>query len=1515
MEIIYKLEDFPEPGDRDLFNGIQEINKNNYQDALQHFERGANYDNKYAMLFLAILYYTGYGLPERNPVKAMNLFKKIASQWRNPVAQFFLGILYFYGDYNISKDEQCAMDWFELSANNSWSYALAYIGFAYERGIFVDPDHQKAIDLYEKIANKDDNDNGTIDDGTLYLFGNKKFELDLSNVSKEIISKICCKTNNIVAISPDMCLCNNYFITTSLDIKRIMLWESLLTNKKSSAVAASQSSISALYALELNNVPQDFKKTVYWAKKGIKNGSSISCAYLASCYEEGVGVSRNIKEAMKLYKKSLSLGGDTNFQIGFLYYKGIQIEKDWKQALSYFEVGKRGIRDYKKALEYYTKSFELGNLGAAHFICVLYARGLGVKRDDKQAFEWLQKASSRGCLLASSSLEAIDTKGFRNSINDILRNRDLIHNLLTNHSEIFPIPKVHIYPALRANPYPEVTDLFCRLPRPQTLKIPKITRDALGNNHTFELDYKKEESFDKDWINLVVSSLVREYENGDMDRCHNEQWYQSQIWSMIESCFDKLENIEAVCGESASLGIHHYQYLEPKGNTLYLKADTIDSKYDCRCGLMFRRYNIRHSVPLEFGASEAKSIIENFPDPGDQDLFNGIQEINKNNYQKALKHFEKGSKYDNEYASLFSAIVYFTGFGLSKRDPIKSVKIFQFIASKWDNPVAQYFLGVVYSYGDDGIPMDKKASFRWFQQSAKNNWAFSIGNVGYAYSFGGEGVKEDHQKARAWMEKVVKNDESESELIDDGTLYLFGNKNFELDFSRIDKKIVSKALESTRDKLVSPVVCLSEDNDSTMANWSEIQRVIIWDILTNKNSSAVADCQYLMIGLYVDGKNNIPQDLNKAMYWAKKSAKNGSSGGCRYVALQYEEGTVVKQNYTEAMKWYKKSHDIGRETESTFSIGRFYYQGLGVKINYHEALTYFKIAAFCGHHSAAYFYMGEIYENGKGVPIDYKQAIACYMNAFEFNYPTGATAIGLFYCKGEGVKRDEKKAIEWLNRGLVAGCLVAPAILDKIKHLGFQATANFPDPGDNDILKGIQEINKNNYQRSLKHFEKASQYDNEYADLFVALIHFTGFGLSSRDPPKAMELFKKISSKWNSPVAQHFIGCMYFEGDFGVPQNGKSGIYWLSLAANNGWSDAMNRLGIAYRLGTFVESNYKKAAFWFEKVAQKDDNEKGIVKDGALYLFGNKKFEVKFNIVDQNFLATMCLDKNDNIGSPVLCCQIQLPDIPPILKVLQRIFIWDSLTNKKSNNVSVSQFNLAVIYIEGDKYVVKDESKFWYWLKKAIKNRHQQAHVTLGNMYESGVGIERDYKQAMKWYKKAYDLEGKNDIATLCIGRLYYNGKGVERNHKTALSYLEKTLVSPNIMAHFMIGEIYRHGKDGVTQDYQKALTYYLQSVKDGDAKGATELGILFRDGLGVKIDEEIAFMWFEKAALMGCPKGQYILGSMYLEGYKGIVDLDKALSLFKRACTGNHAGAMSMIIKIEEMMCCTEDIPNLVPQ
>lgn len=132
-------------------------------------------------------------------------------------------------------------------------------------------------------------------------------------------------------------------------------------------------------------------------------------------------------------------------------------------------------------------------------------------------------------------------------------------------------------------------------------------RAALEKYHTFQSDYNKDKNADRDWVNFVVYSLVREYENGNMDRPHHEAWYQSHIWSMIESCFDKLKNVEAVVGESACLGTKRRKNDKRHINAIS-PMPRLKSGY--KCDLIFRQYQNKHSIPLEFGASEAKPNIE-----------------------------------------------------------------------------------------------------------------------------------------------------------------------------------------------------------------------------------------------------------------------------------------------------------------------------------------------------------------------------------------------------------------------------------------------------------------------------------------------------------------------------------------------------------------------------------------------------------------------------------------------------------------------------------------------------------------------------------------------------------------------------------------------------------------------------------------------------------------------------------------------------------------------------------------
>ncbi|KAI9340358.1 hypothetical protein BD770DRAFT_372594 [Pilaira anomala] len=132
-------------------------------------------------------------------------------------------------------------------------------------------------------------------------------------------------------------------------------------------------------------------------------------------------------------------------------------------------------------------------------------------------------------------------------------------------------------------------------------------RTALGANHQFHADYDKDINADKDWVNYVVHSLVREYEFGNMDRQHTEAWYQSHIWSMIESCFDKVKGIEAVTGESASLGSKRRMN---QNRTPTAINNMSRLAYGHKCDLVFRQYDHGHNLPLEFGGSEAKPKIE-----------------------------------------------------------------------------------------------------------------------------------------------------------------------------------------------------------------------------------------------------------------------------------------------------------------------------------------------------------------------------------------------------------------------------------------------------------------------------------------------------------------------------------------------------------------------------------------------------------------------------------------------------------------------------------------------------------------------------------------------------------------------------------------------------------------------------------------------------------------------------------------------------------------------------------------
>ena len=94
-----------------------------------------------------------------------------------------------------------------------------------------------------------------------------------------------------------------------------------------------------------------------------------------------------------------------------------------------------------------------------------------------------------------------------------------------------------------------------------------------------------------------------------------------------------------------------------------------------------------------------------------------------------------------------------------------------------------------------------------------------------------------------------------------------------------------------------------------------------------------------------------------------------------------------------------------------------------------------------------------------------------------------------------------------------------------------------------------------------------------------------------------------------------------------------------------------------------------------------------------------------------------------------------------------------------------SQFNVALMYEQGIG-IGKDEKEAVVWYGKAASQGSAAAQFNLGVLYENGRGTEIDFVKANEWYRKA-SVQG-DALAIGNLGMLYVRGQGVKENKPRA---------------------------------------------------------------------------------------------------------------------------------------------------
>jgi len=134
-----------------------------------------------------------------------------------------------------------------------------------------------------------------------------------------------------------------------------------------------------------------------------ENGNATAQRMIASMYEQGDGVAKDMNKAITWYRKAAALNDDVaQFYLGYLYYQAIGLKKDYKQVFIWFsKAAQQGNADFQ---------YNLGNL---------YRYGEGTEVDLKSALKWYHLAANQDQSNAQFDLASLAADG-------LLINQDLV---------------------------------------------------------------------------------------------------------------------------------------------------------------------------------------------------------------------------------------------------------------------------------------------------------------------------------------------------------------------------------------------------------------------------------------------------------------------------------------------------------------------------------------------------------------------------------------------------------------------------------------------------------------------------------------------------------------------------------------------------------------------------------------------------------------------------------------------------------------------------------------------------------------------------------------------------------------------------------------------------------------------------------------------------------------------------------------------------------------------------------
>ncbi|MDQ8201852.1 hypothetical protein QEH54_02455 [Pelagicoccus sp. SDUM812003] len=523
---------------------------------------------------------------------------------------------------------------------------------------------------------------------------------------------------------------------------------------------------------------------------------------------------------------------------------------------------------------------------------------------------------------------------------------------------------------------------------------------------------------------------------------------------------------------------------------------------------------------------------------------------------------------------------------------------------------------------------------------------------------------------------------------------------------------------------------------------------------------------------------------------------------------------------------------------------------------------------------------------------------------------------------------------------------------------------------------------RRNVKRAVQWLESASEQRYPVAMLAYAQLCVSGEGMR-RDRSKARQLLAHLTERdWRFPIplqdysversvrseACYLLGWLLVEGEGGAPDIEK-GVRLLETAANTGSMQASVYLAIEYARGRFVERDMEASRRFFELVelqsmdtmrrefeslmielldpVVKEDLRKDAEEAGKLFS--------KYILDLQTQFALELLEEGEESYDPSLA-----------------VSLFRMAAEEGNSNAQAHLGRLLALGLGCE----KDETEAARWLQSAAAEGNWLAQLDFGILCYMHPFLELDRSLADRYLKRVADggvfsaqllLDGDwepkmmtfdQDLALLSAwpdqsdaravyaqtkrsasgwgvkkienpkklykqylkaaqagyhraeyecGQHHYEGRDGEQDIERALPWLQKAARKDNANAIFRLGWIYDLG-EGVEKSPERAVEYYERSVALGSTAAANNLANFLVEGDGVEKDVGRAFELYHLSADDGDPVANYNIGIRLMAGTSVETNVEEGMRRLTLSGEKGYKRALTWLIEHYDLKKLTGD-------